>query len=332
MTKNLIFFCDEINLPDYDKYGTQRVISFMRQLIENQGFYRPWNNEWIRLCRIQFVAACNPSSDPGRKILTDRFLRHTCVLYVDYPSNISLYQIYLVFTKSLFRLNYSIHHYAEALTKAMVEFYSASQAKFKPEIQPQYVYSPREMSRWVRGIGESIHNRNDITLQELVRIWTHEAIRLFSDRLITEQDKIWTFETLCQIAKTHFHDVDLSSSLKQPILFSKWFTNDYVSVDREQLHNYIEARLKCFYEEEMDTELVLFDDLLDQVLRIDRVFRQSQGHILMIGVSGCGKTTLTRFIAWMNGLSVFDVQVHSNYTINNFDEDLRSVLHRAAVE
>ena len=33
-------FCDEINLPDMDAYGTQRVISFLRQLVEYNGFYR----------------------------------------------------------------------------------------------------------------------------------------------------------------------------------------------------------------------------------------------------------------------------------------------------
>ncbi len=34
--------------------------------------------------------------------------------------------------------------------------------------------------------------------------------------------------------------------------------------------------------------LVLFDDVLDNVLRIDRVFRQPQGH-LILGVSGSRK-------------------------------------------
>lgn len=38
--KWLVLFCDEINLPDMDQYGTQRVISFLRQLLEHKGFYR----------------------------------------------------------------------------------------------------------------------------------------------------------------------------------------------------------------------------------------------------------------------------------------------------
>ena len=56
-------------------------------------------------------------------------------------------------------------------------------------------------------------------------------------------------------------------------------------------------------------QLVLFNEVLDHVLRIDRVFRQPQGHLLLIGVSGAGKTTLSRFVAWMNGLTVYQIKV-----------------------
>lgn len=34
LSRWLVIFCDEINLPAPDKYGTQRVISFLRQLVE----------------------------------------------------------------------------------------------------------------------------------------------------------------------------------------------------------------------------------------------------------------------------------------------------------
>ena len=70
--KWLILFCDEINLPDIDKYGTQRVISFLRQLVEHNGFYRSSDQQWVSLERIQFVGACNPPTDPGRKPLSHR--------------------------------------------------------------------------------------------------------------------------------------------------------------------------------------------------------------------------------------------------------------------
>jgi dynein heavy chain 1 len=112
-------------------------------------------------------------------------------------------------------------------------------------------------------------------------------------------------------------------------LYSNWLSKDYVPVDREELRDYVKARLRVFYEEELDVQLVLFNSVLDHVLRIDRIFRQPQGHLLFIGTSGSGKTTLSRFVAWMNGLSVFQVKVHRKYTAENFDDDLRNVLRRA---
>jgi len=38
--KWLVIFCDEINLPETDKYGTIPVITFLRQMTEQNGFYR----------------------------------------------------------------------------------------------------------------------------------------------------------------------------------------------------------------------------------------------------------------------------------------------------
>ena len=53
--------------------GTQRVISFLRQIVEHGGFYRTTDQTWITLERIQFVGACNPPTDPGRKPLSHRY-------------------------------------------------------------------------------------------------------------------------------------------------------------------------------------------------------------------------------------------------------------------
>ena len=91
--------------------------------------------------------------------------------------------------------------------------------------------------------------------------------------------------------------------------YSNWLSRTYESVEREELRRHVEARLKVFYEEELDVPLVVFDDVLDHVLRIDRVLRQPLGHLLLVGESGAGKTVLTRFVAWTNALSVFQIKV-----------------------
>ncbi|KAF2103413.1 dynein heavy chain [Rhizodiscina lignyota] len=324
----LVIFCDEINLPAPDHYGTQRAISFLRQLIEQNGFWRTSDKTWVTLDRIQFVGACNPPTDAGRTPMGFRFLRHAPLVMVDYPGELSLHQIYGTFNNAVLKIIPALRGYAEPLTKAMVQLYSESQKRFTPDIQPHYVYSPRELTRWVRGLYEAIKPLESLTLEGLVRIWAHEALRLFQDRLIDEDERNWTQDSVQRIALEHFPTIDEDKALGGPILFSNWLSKNYVPVEREQLRDFVKARLKTFCEEELDVPLILFNDVLEHVLRIDRVFRQPQGHLILIGVSGSGKTTLSRFVAWMNGLTVFQIKVHGKYSAEDFDEDLRNVLRR----
>ncbi|KAJ3554185.1 hypothetical protein NM688_g3240 [Phlebia brevispora] len=325
----LVVFCDEINLPATDKYGTQRVISFIRQLVECGGYWRTSDMAWVKLERIQFVGACNPPTDPGRVPLSHRFLRHAPLIMVDYPGELSLKQIYGAYNHAMLKVIPSLRTYSGPLTDAMVSLYLASQKRFTTDIQAHYVYSPRELTRWVRGIYEAIRPLETLSVEGLVRVWAHEALRLFQDRLVTEDEKQWTDKQIDSAAIDHFPTINTDEALGRPILFSNWTSKNYVPVERETLREHTKARLRVFYEEELDVPLVLFNDVLDHVLRIDRVFRQVQGHLLLIGVSGSGKTTLSRFVAWMNGLSIFQIKVSNKYTGEDFDEDLRTVLRRA---
>ena len=99
----LVVFCDEINLPEEDTYGTQKVIMFMRQLVEHGGFWRS-DNVWVKLNRVQFVGACNPPTDSGRVAMSSRFLRHVPLLLVDFPARDSLMQIYGTFNGGMMKL------------------------------------------------------------------------------------------------------------------------------------------------------------------------------------------------------------------------------------
>ena len=226
----------------------------------------------------------------------------------------------------------SLRAHSGPLTEAMVTFYSANQQYFTPDKQPHYVYSPRELSRWVRAIYEAISSQNDMTLEELVRVWLHEGLRLFHDRLVLLEERQWCESKIDAIAQQFFPAANLAVCLARPVLFSNWLSSNYVPVAQEELRQHVTARLRTFYEEELNVELVVFDEVLEHVLRIDRVLRQPLGHLLLVGESGSGKTVLSKFCAWMTGLSVFQIKVTRKYTIESFDEDLRSVMKRTGCE
>ena len=329
--KWVVMFCDECNLPAADEYGTQMVTAFIRGLVEKNGYWRPKDAQWIRLERVQFVGACNPPTDPGREKLTHRFLRFAPVLLVDYPAVPSLKRIYGVFNEALLA-NSDVAHLAGAVTDAMVDTYDASRLKFTPDAQPHYIYSPRELTRWTRALREGLDGQDAMTDVELVRLIMHEGLRLFRDRLTSKEEEDWTDQKMDTIFKAAFSGVDCDTALMRPILYSSWLTREYVSVDQEGLRDYVKERLKTFAEEELDVKLVVFDGVLDHVLRIDRVLKQPSGHAVLAGASGAGKTVLSRFTAWINGLSIFQIKIHKKYGLDEFDEDLRGIMKRSGAQ
>lgn len=222
---------------------------------------------------------------------------------MDFPGTESLKQIFGTFNAAMLSRLPALKGSAEALTESMVEFYTKSQQHFTADQQPHYIYSPRELTRWKYAIFEALSAVEDV--DDLVRLFVHEGLRLFEDRLVYPEEKEWCNEAIDEVSRKWFPSMDAEKALKRPILFSNFIKKDYVSVSQEDLKHYIDGRLRTFYEEELNVQLVVFDTVIDHILRIDRVLRQPLGHLLLVGASGVGKTTLTRFVAWLDNLQVF---------------------------
>jgi len=107
-----------------------------------------------------------------------------------------------------------------------------------------------------------------LTVEGLVRVWAHEALRLFQDRPVAKDERQWTDENIDATALTHFPTINKDEALTRPVLFSNWTSKNYIPVDRKVLHEYTKQRLRVFYEEELDVPLVLFNDVFDHVFRI----------------------------------------------------------------
>ena len=51
-----------------------------------------------------------------------------------------------------------------------------------------------------------------------------------------------------------------------------------------------------------------------------------------MGEAGVGKTVLTKFVSWLNDLTIFTIKANSRYTIADFEADLRSIMRRVGVD
>lgn len=73
--------------------------------------------------------------------------------------------------------------------------------------------------------------------------------------------------------------------------------------------------------------LVFFQDAVDHIASIARVLRQPRGNALLVGVSGSGKQSLTRFAAALGGFTCVQLELTKAYSLTDFREDLKVCLH-----
>ncbi|KAF1745558.1 hypothetical protein MXB_4461 [Myxobolus squamalis] len=184
--KNLIIFCDELNLSQQDEYGTQSAICLLRQLLELKGFYRK-DRFWVRLEKIRFVASCSPPTYVGRKKLMGKFLKHAFIFYIDYPSNECLFKIFTTLN-TLPQLK-NDRPLSDKITNIMIELYYFAKEIFTTDICAHYIFTPRDLTLWVQGIIELTRLKINLSIQDVVEALFYEGLAVFSDRLIEHNER-----------------------------------------------------------------------------------------------------------------------------------------------
>jgi dynein heavy chain len=72
-------------------------------------------------------------------------------------------------------------------------------------------------------------------------------------------------------------------------------------------------------------ELVLFNDALEHLLRINRLMEMPRGSGLLVGVGGSGKQSLTRLSSYISRCMNFQITLTKQYNRNAFLEDMKTL-------
>ncbi|EDV29711.1 uncharacterized protein TRIADDRAFT_18356 [Trichoplax adhaerens] len=340
--KHMILFVDDLNMPKLDRYGSQPPIELLRQYQDFGGFYDRDKLFWKELKEVTICGACGPPGG-GRNPVTPRFLRHFTILAVPQPADFTLKHIFKsVLRGFLSEFPVPVKSCADAIVDAGADLYQRMRTEFLPTpAKSHYIFNLRDLSKCMQGILQA-NSGNIREKDQIMRMFFHEAHRVFHDRLIDISDKQHFYSVLSEISQKHFsHDLKAETFEKDILLFGDFLNTAAEPEDRiyEELNDLkkVESVLSDYLDEynlnsSKEMKLVFFVDAIQHLSRIVRIARQSQGNALLVGVGGTGKQSLTRLACWICGYSCFQIELTRGYSYDSFHEDIRKLFTIAGVQ
>lgn len=383
----VVIFIDDINLPTVERHGAQPSIELLRQYLEFKGFYDRDKFFWKEVAD-SVLLAVGGLPGGGRHPLCPRFIRHFAAVFClpssDEESMHAIFQTIMVahlsyctsFTKSVKEMLLQV-------VDATCQLYlSVARDLLPTPSKCHYLFNLRDVTKLIQGVvlgtrrfcsGASTNHSTAVsalasalTVDSVAKLWAHESIRVFRDRLVEERDRfcfseqlvqlassclglLWSVESIYQVGRPADRRRSSDTSVKSvPLLFgvslSKGVSGDGGEAGESEFvgFNYEEIPDLKVFEDELDAgmarynetqrrasealQLVFFRDAIVHIAAISRILIQPRGHALLLGMSGMGKRSLTRLCAFLNGYRCFEIEVKKNYGIVDFREDLKAMM------
>ncbi|KAK3261578.1 hypothetical protein CYMTET_29517 [Cymbomonas tetramitiformis] len=349
--KRSILFVDDLNMPQVEEYGAQPPIELLRQYMDHGGWYDRKELTFRQLVDIQFLAAMGPPGG-GRNNVTNRYLRHYSVVSVTSFDAESMGRIFSVLAEWWIKKNdygANIAKLRSPMVTATIDIYETVQRELLPTpMKSHYTFNLRDVSKVFQGVTYAKPGIEDPG--EITRLWVHEVMRVFHDRLTDEPDRQWIVTAVTGAVEKHFKerfvkvmqrlDADRNNSIDSEELRYLMFGDFLIPGAEPQLYEEIldsEKLLSVVQEYLSDynavskkpMDLVLFLYALEHMCRVCRIIKQAGGHALLVGVGGSGRQSLTRLSCFMEEYEVFQIEISKSYGMVEWREDLKKVMRIA---
>lgn len=346
--KTCILFVDDLNTPIKEKYGAQPPLELLRQIFDYHFMYDLKETHSMSIKDLLVIGACGL---PGgsRQTVYERFLCHFNLISINEFSNETMTKIFSGILLHGFTSNghgTDINPIVGQIVTATIAIFEAVTEQLRPTPnKSHYVYNLRDISRVCAGC--ALLRKETCTEKTIFpKLWVHEALRVFSDRLIDVADRQWFFDQISNVVGNVFKE-----QMNQ--LFSAYGTVDAISIQKLLFGSYMDTDSlpddRCYEENserglrevatnaiaeynsvhKSQMEIVLFSYALQHLNKICRILALPSGNALLVGMGGSGRRTVVRLAAMLMQQPVFEPQATKNYGDNEWHDDIKRILKEA---
>jgi len=347
-----VIFVDDLNMPQKDPFEVQPAIELLRQWMDYGGWYGIDNEHKFKsVVNVSFAGAI---TDFGRQSISERFMRHFNVLWIEQQDELTLKNMFQTLLD--WKLANSSAAYAEEvknisknIVNATIEIYLL--LRKEPDLQPipskaHYVFNLKDVSKVFQGICRSSAYAIRST-EDMIKLWAHECTRVFNDRLVNYSDCDTFMNILKEGMKKHFNKEWESFITSEPLLFGNFVPHLIVGpegkeelvvgiyaevTDKALLKTTIEEYIAKYKAESQRINLILFMHVMEHIIRLCRILTLPQGHALVVGTGGAGQKSLTALAAFIGKFHTFKVGRTGEQEFESWRADLRKLMTLTGIE
>jgi len=331
--KKNVIFVDDLNMPKKEYYGAQPPIELVRQWMDYGGWYNRKELKVQEIIDIVFVSGMGPPGG-GRTEISGRLKRHYNAVVAADMSRDSIFNIFSTILDYFLQQGFEAPIVAlkDSIVNCSINIFEAAGEDLLPTpSKSHYTFNLRDIWKVFQGIC-SLKSKKITEAIVASRCYCHENIRVYGDRLTTNEDRAWLRGKLDESLKESFKLDPAKVFDKDRMVFA-----DFMSSGDQRFYSEVEdmAGMKASMEGYLDDynnmfavpmPLVMFTDACEHVARVCRVLRQPSGNALLLGVGGSGRQSLSRLASFMSEYDIFQIDVVKGYGMTEFKDDLKTCL------
>ncbi|XP_034943575.1 dynein heavy chain 12, axonemal [Chelonus insularis] len=349
-TSCCIVFIDDINMSAKETYGAQPAIELLRQVFDHNHWYDLKQVEKMYILDTIFICAMAP---PGgsRQEIYQRFLRHFNLFSINHFSDKSILRIFTHLSLIGLKRNgfaSDINTVIDEIVNATLEVFKRVGNELRPTpMKSHYLINLRDFAKVIIGC-IMIRKESVVSKTTFTRLWVHETLRIFGDRLVDQKDRHWLFlqikhavqHSLKESFDTAFNNLpkfegQLTEESLEDLIFGNFMNIDVPVIDRRYeevsvMKDFEEIAFQCIEDYNLShttkLEIIPFKFALKHLARISRVLAIPGGSLLMIGLKGSGRQSLTRLAAHMTSYQLFQSKIGNLYDLDEWREDIKKIL------